>query len=239
MNNLVYIKYMSDTAIVLQTQTLTNFDDSSFFSSLDAIDNFFGSIDNAVKKLQDDQLLNLFTLVNQLGNRAWITRAIIIEEIENRTKFMLNKEKLSKEEFIEHVAKVIDIAKSTAYEDLQILRFMRDAGTEPRLDRTFYKLALSSPDFNKAVAHAEEESDSLGGKYTTKQFARWVARERGDLPQDAPEFYTTIGFSKDEIALLLEAYKQFLKNDPQPQEGASNTLFVKLQTKYKESKRNT
>lgn len=230
---------MSDTAIVLQTQTLPSFNDSSFFSSLDAIDDFFGSIDGAVRNLQDDQLLNLFTLVNQLGNRAWITRAIIIEEIENRTKVSLNKEKLSKEEFDQHVARAIDIARSTAYEDLQILGLMRETNTEPRLDRTFYKLALSAPNFATAVAHAEEESDSLGGKYTTKQFARWVARERGENPQEAPEFFVLMSLSSEEIDLLFSAYKAFLKIEPHEQKGAVDTLFQKLQGKYKESKRNT
>lgn len=230
---------MSDTSIVLQTQTLPTFNDSSFFHSLDAIDDFFGSIDGAVKNLQDDQLLNLFTLVNQFGNRAWITRATIIEEIENRTKTLLHKEKLSKEEFDQHVARALDVAKSTAYEDLQILGLMRETNTDPRLDRTFYKLALSAPDFTKAVAHAEEKSDSLGGKYTTKEFARWVARERGENPQEATEFFTFLSLSAEEIDLLFSAYKAFLKIEPHAQQGSVDTLYQKLQNKYKESRKNT
>lgn len=232
---------MTDTALVLQTQTLPSFNDSSFFSSLDAIDDFFSSIDNATKNLQDDQLLNLFTLVNQLGGRAWVTRAIIVEEILNRTKKSLGKEELTKKEFETHVARALDIAKTTAYTDLQILKEMKEMKEEgqdmPILDRTFYTVALTAPDFKKAVTYAVEQNDSLGGKYTAREFLRWVTKERGEANEEETKGMTVyLGLVAEEIEILIEAYRTFLKNDPNPQGEMAEELYQKLKKKLKESK---
>lgn len=221
-------------ALVLNTEELPVFNDSSFFRSLDAIDSFFERTDTAVTELQDDQLLNLFSLVNQLGNRAWMTRAIIIGEIANRTKAALHKEELTKEEFREHVAKALDIARSTAYEDIQILKKMREEDLAPRLDRTFYKLALTAPNFKEAIAHAEDEYDSLGGKYTTQQFSRWVDGEAGkDLMTTKRKILLEI--SPEELNTLVEAVSFLMKNDPSIHGGENKSLYQKLLDKVRET----
>jgi hypothetical protein len=227
---------MSNTAnaLILNPEETPVFNDSSFFRSLDAIDSFFERTDTAVQELQDDQLLNLFTLVNQLGNRAWMTRAIIIGEIANRTKSLLHKEELSKEEFREHVAKVLDIAKSTAYEDIQILKKMKEEELSPRLDRTFYKLALSAPSFKDAISHAEEEYDSMGGKYTTQQFSRWVDNEAGKSFEDK-KTKIILEVSFEELNTIVSAVSFLMKNDPSVHEDGSKSLYQKLLGKLRET----
>ncbi len=164
--------------IILLQKEISTFEQGKFFHSLTAIENFFNKIDSALRELEDEQLLDFFSLVNHIGNKSWFTRCLILEEIEKRAKEKLGKKVLSKGEFEANVAKPIDIAKTTAYEDLQILRSVRALGLEPRLDRDFYKVAFQAPDFKKAVEYAEEQMDSLGGKYTTREFRRWIAQER-------------------------------------------------------------
>lgn len=222
---------MSDSALVLRPTYLASFDESSFFGSLNAIENFFETIEGSVVNLRDDQLVDLFSLVNQLGTRAWATRALVLEEIENRTKRLLNKTTLTKEEFNQHVARSIDLARSTAYEDIHILKSVRASGLHPRLDRTFYKIALGDENFKEAVEYAEDQYDSLGGKYTTREFAEWVDQRRG--PHERIEKVPPLEFIPDEINILYTALRFYVRNNPDPTEKAAEKLLKRLTDRRK------
>jgi hypothetical protein len=229
---------MSDTALILQPKIVTSFSESSFIGSLDAIENFFETIEGTVSNLSDEQLLNLFGLVDELGTRSWSTRALVLEEIENRTKKLLNKDSLSKAEFGEHVAKVVNIAKSTAYEDIHILKSVRASGLKPRLDRTFYKIALGAPNFKEAVEHAEEEYDSLGGKYSTREFEHWVGVQKGTIVEAEIPTEETVGIevTREELLTLISAFVFYLKNNPNTGTDTAANLHKKLTNRIKQFK---
>ncbi len=221
--------------ITLQEQNLSSFDDSKFFHSLTLIDNFFNNIDDAIKKLDDDNLLQLFSAVNQMGNRTWFTRCLILEEIENRTKESLQKKTLSRTEFETGVAKAVDLARSTAYEDLQILKAVRASGLTPRLDRAFYKTALLAPNFKEAIEYAEEQHDSLGGKYSSRNFSRWVAMKNGEGEKDPLNESLSFELSKVELNVLINALSNLLTSgiDLKEEKETAISLLTRLQSRWK------
>ena len=167
-----------ENKIIFLNQEIASFESSRFFHSLSAIENFFGKIDTAIQQLNGQQLLDLFSLVNQLGNRAWYSRCLILEELEKRAKKKLGKETLTKKEMEEYVAKPLDIARTTAYSDLQTCALVQKSGLEPRLDRSFYEIAKKAHNFKKAVEYAEQQHDAMNGHFTLRQFQSWIIEQK-------------------------------------------------------------
>lgn len=169
-----------ETAIVtLSSEQLSSFEESGFINSFNALDSFFDQIQNAIVKMDDNSLLEFIPLLDHFGVRAWYARVQAIQELENRIRVRLQKEVLTAKEFEEHVAKVVNVSRSTAYDDRKLFHKLKEHEITPRLDRTFYVIALRAPDFEKAVQHAEEENDRYHGKYSTREFARWVLEQSG------------------------------------------------------------
>ena len=187
----------NSSQIVTLKESLTKYSATGFFDSIGAIERFFDNIESTIKKLDDNSLLDLHATIGHLEKKSWFTRCLILEEMESRIKLRLGKKFLSVEEFSQHVARPIELAKSQAYEDLQILSAVRSSELTPRLDRNFYKIALSAPDFKKAISYAEEQNDSLGGKYSSGEFARWVGLNGH---KELKKFWLT----SDEIELVVD-----------------------------------
>ena len=163
--------------LILLQQEIEQFEPSRFFHSVTAIENFFGRIEDALPELEDDQLTDLFTQINYLGNRAWYSRCLILNEIKTRQEQRIGR-KLTEEELKNGMAKKIELATRTIYDDLQILKLLQENAVEPRLERTFYQLAQTATDFKIAIEHAEDEQDTYHGKYTTTEFKKWIKKQK-------------------------------------------------------------
>lgn len=172
--------------LILEQQYLNQFDEGKYFHSLTAIENFFEKVNLSLPLINDDDLIRLFSVINHLGNKAWYARCLIIDEIKVRQLEKFNKKELTKDEFKDSVAKPLEIAPSTAYEDLQILSTVRELGIEPRLERDFYKLALGADNKKTAIEHAESEYDKFNGKYTTTEFRKWIKDQKPPAPPLEP-----------------------------------------------------
>ncbi len=162
----------STKSIVLVAQELQSFDKGRFFHSITSMENFFEALEGSLPYLPDDELTQLFGMVDFLGKRAWFARCLIIAEMKKRTEAILGH--VLSEDELRNTVKPLEISRTTAYDDLQIYNALRKDGVEPRLDRNFYKVALRHPNFKEAIEYAEQQYDAFQGKYTALEFKKWV-----------------------------------------------------------------
>lgn len=205
---------MTDTkAIVLVSQELEQADPSRLFTSLTAIESFFSHIENTLPSLSDEQLTDLFTLVNMVGDRSWVSRCVILEEIKRRLETTYGHT-LSEGEVKEQIAKPLEISPTTVYRDLKIWKSLQALEVEPRLPREFYSLALVAPDFKEAVEHAEEQYDASQGHFTTRQFKDWVYSQKYHKEHEQPQkivgfdYYGTITHFSQQLAEIASSLKK-------------------------------
>jgi len=148
---------------------------ADFFQGLNKIEDYFDRVEEVIPQLSDEQLTLLYHYLDTIGKNSWRAQCAVIAEAQNRARHGSAA--------VEAMAKEFGVSRGQAFKDAKIYNLLLAGGQNWAIsEKTYYQIAIEAPDPHAALSHAEERLMSLG-KYTTREFQRYVKSVKGDIPE--------------------------------------------------------
>ena len=148
---------------------------ADFFQGLNKIEDYFGRVEEVIPHLSDEQLALLYHYLDTIGKNSWRAQCAVIAEAQNRAHHGSAA--------VEAMAREFGVSRGQAFKDAKIYNLLLAGGQHWAInEKTFYQIALEAPNPREALAHAEERILTLG-RYTTREFHRYVKSIRMDIPE--------------------------------------------------------
>lgn len=171
-----------------------------FFDGLQKIEDYFGEIGQIIPNLSDSQLIMLYQYLATIGKSAWKAQCAIVSEAQDRAKFG--------DHAVEEIAQSFGISRAQAFKDAKIYKVFLATGEDFDLeDKTFFQLALDASAPVEALRYAEEQRQALG-KYSTREFMRWIKSSQVSVEAGLSMNYTIFPPYRN------EAYLRYIRSLP-------------------------